>query len=59
VGLGHEDVQAIAADFAGSLIGDKVGREGVDDDFAARGFANLGAWIMGRSRSDGRQDVES
>ena len=24
------------ADFAGSLIGDEVGREGVDDDFAAR-----------------------
>ena len=37
------------ADFAGSLIGDQVGREGVDDDFAARGFENLGAWIMGRN----------
>jgi len=39
----------MAADFAGSLIGDEVGREGVDDDFAARGFENLGAWIMGRN----------
>ncbi len=25
------------------------GRGGVDDDFAARGFENLGAWIMGRN----------
>jgi hypothetical protein len=37
------------ADFAGSLIGDEVGREGVDDDFAARGFENIGAWILGRN----------
>jgi len=41
--------QKIAADFAGSLIGDTVGRDGVDDDFAARGFENIGAWIMGRN----------
>jgi dihydrofolate reductase len=27
---------------------DQDGRGGVDDDFAARGFLNLGAWIMGR-----------
>ena len=25
------------------------GTTGVDDDFAARGFENLGAWIMGRN----------
>ena len=25
------------------------GETGVDDDFTARGFANLGAWIMGRN----------
>src|SRR5260370_33868269 len=37
------------ADFAGSLIGDEVAREGVDDDFAARGFENIGAWILGRN----------
>jgi hypothetical protein len=37
------------ADFARSLIGDEVGREGVDDDFAARGFENIGAWILGRN----------
>ncbi len=27
----------------------KVGETGVDDDFAARGFANIGAWILGRN----------
>ena len=25
------------------------GSTGVDEEFAARGFANLGAWIMGRN----------
>ena len=29
--------------------GDVKGRAGVDDDFARRGFENLGAWIMGRN----------
>jgi dihydrofolate reductase len=47
--FGTKTFQKMAGDFAGSLIGDKVGREGVDDDFAARGFENLGAWIMGRN----------
>ena len=28
---------------------DPAGRGGVDDDFAARGFENLGAWILGRN----------
>jgi dihydrofolate reductase len=28
---------------------DQPGRGGPDDDFAARGFANLGAWILGRN----------
>ncbi|MDF3064895.1 MAG: bifunctional deaminase-reductase domain protein [Polyangiaceae bacterium] len=28
---------------------DDGGREGVDEDFAARSFENLGAWIMGRN----------
>jgi dihydrofolate reductase len=37
------------ADFAGSLLGDQASRQDIDDDFAARGFENLGAWIMGRN----------
>src|SRR5215831_3386542 len=47
--FGTKTFQRMTADFAGSLIGDEVGREGVDDDFAARGFENIGAWIMGRN----------
>lgn len=30
-------------------FGDGAGTTGVDDDFAARGFRNLGAWILGRN----------
>ena len=29
--------------------GETGGTTGVDDDFAARGFENIGAWIMGRN----------
>ncbi len=47
--LGTKTFQKMHADFAASLIGDEVAREGVDDDFAARGFENLGAWILGRN----------
>lgn len=31
------------------LFGKDTGTTGVDDDFAARGFANIGAWILGRN----------
>ncbi len=31
------------------LHGQGDGETGVDDDFAARGFANVGAWILGRN----------
>ena len=31
------------------MHGGSDGQTGVDDDFAARGFANLGAWILGRN----------
>jgi dihydrofolate reductase len=47
--FGTKTFQKMAGDFAGSLIGDEVAREGVDDEFAARGFENLGAWILGRN----------
>jgi dihydrofolate reductase len=31
------------------MLGNDGGEGGVDDDFAARGFANIGAWILGRN----------
>jgi dihydrofolate reductase len=31
------------------MQGKTDGTTGVDDDFAARGFANIGAWILGRN----------
>ena len=35
--------------FQTQLFGKEDGETGIDDDFAARGFHNLGAWIMGRN----------
>jgi len=32
-----------------TLFGDSGGTTGLDDDFAARGVANIGAWILGRN----------
>jgi dihydrofolate reductase len=31
------------------MLGRDGGATGIDDDFAARGFANIGAWILGRN----------
>ena len=31
------------------MFGSEGGETGIDDDFAARGIANLGAWILGRN----------
>jgi dihydrofolate reductase len=31
------------------MFGNEDGEAGTDDDFAARGFENIGAWIMGRN----------
>jgi dihydrofolate reductase len=31
------------------MVGDEGGEAGVDDDFVARGFTGIGAWIMGRN----------
>jgi dihydrofolate reductase len=47
--LGTKTFQKMSADFAGSLIADVAARTGPDDDFAARGFENIGAWILGRN----------
>lgn len=35
--------------FQRTLFGKDSGTAGVDDDFAARGFLNVGAWILGRN----------
>jgi dihydrofolate reductase len=32
-----------------AMFGSGGGTEGIDDDFAARGFEGLGAWILGRN----------
>lgn len=35
--------------FQRTLFGKDTGTTGIDDDFAARGFDNIGAWILGRN----------
>ncbi len=35
--------------FQRTLFGAENGTTGTDDDFAARGFRNIGAWILGRN----------
>ncbi|MGT2490061.1 dihydrofolate reductase family protein [Cupriavidus basilensis] len=40
---------AIATRTFQHLFGGDGGTTGVDDDFAARGFSNVGAWIIGRN----------
>ena len=35
--------------FQQQVLGAEGGSTGVDDDFAARGFHNVGAWILGRN----------
>jgi len=47
--FGTRTFQKMVGHSAGSLIGGQAPREGADDDFAARGFENLGAWIIGRN----------
>jgi len=36
--------------FQKHLFGNDGGAEGLDEDFAARGFQNIGAWILGRNK---------
>ncbi|MBZ0272097.1 dihydrofolate reductase family protein [bacterium] len=47
--LGTKTFRDMHADFAASLFGDEPARQDADDDFAARGFENVGAWIIGRN----------
>src|SRR5512138_799652 len=47
--LGTRTFRRTNPEAAAALAGDAVGSEGVDDDFAARSFENLGAWILGRN----------
>ena len=35
--------------FQQKVLGKEAGEAGVDDDFARRGFDNVGAWILGRN----------
>ena len=37
--------------FQRALFGKDTGGTGVDNDFAERGFRNMGAWILGRCAS--------
>src|SRR5512138_1216985 len=47
--LGTRTFRRTNPEAAAALAGDAVARGGADDDFAARSFENLGAWILGRN----------
>lgn len=47
--LGTKAFQEMHLDRADAPTGEQAGRGGVDNDYAARGMANLGAWILGRN----------
>lgn len=47
--FGTKTFRRLHADFAGDLVTSEAGDEDLNDRFAARGFENLGAWIMGRN----------
>ena len=51
LGVGGEAVHewAFATRTFHRIFGTEGGTTGVDDDFAARGFFNIGAWIIGRN----------
>ncbi len=52
LGIGGTDLHQWllpTATFQRSLFGSDVGTTGIDNDFAARGFLNVGAWILGRN----------
>src|SRR5688572_9173469 len=52
LGVGGESLHGWAMGtrtFQRTLFGKDEGSTGVDDGFAARGFRNIGAWILGRN----------
>ena len=51
LGIGGEDLHGwvVATRTFQKLYGKSEGTTGVDDDFTARGFENIGAWILGRN----------
>lgn len=51
LGVGGESLHGwlVGTRLFNELYGKEGGTTGVDDDFARRGFANIGAWIMGRN----------
>ncbi|HEU4851450.1 MAG TPA: dihydrofolate reductase family protein [Telluria sp.] len=52
LGVGGEDLHQWllpTRTFQRALFGRDGGTTGVDDEFAARGFQNVGAWILGRN----------
>jgi dihydrofolate reductase len=52
LGVGGSDLHQWAfptRTFQRALFGADSGKTGIDDDFAARGFKNIGAWILGRN----------
>ena len=52
LGIGGEDLHQWAfptRTFQRALFGKEGGMTGVDEDFAARGFHGVGAWILGRN----------
>src|SRR5688500_867130 len=52
LGVGGEELHTwlVESRMFKQLYGKDGGSTGVDNDFAVRGFENLGAWIMGRNR---------
>ena len=51
LGIGGEELHhwVVGTRTFRQLFGNQGGSTGVDDDFARRGFANVGSWILGRN----------
>ena len=52
LGVGGTDLHQWAfptRTFQRALFGKDSGTTGIDEEFAARGFENIGAWILGRN----------